>query len=126
MPVMPTRFATRQSLHEHRWRDAALALIGGLCLAGCEPQFKPAERYPGPWQDLDVFAAQAMAKNPERLGQLCASAYMRPAFNKPGERGEYLVYCTYDKSEWWAFLVFAGMNEVVGPNNIFPEIPPPG
>ena len=103
----------------------ALALLGTAGLAGCfeEPNF--AERYPGPWQDLDPFVALTMAKKPERFFQLCKDAYMRPAFNKPGERAEYLVYCTFDKSEWWSFVVFTGMNEVVGPNNIYPEIPPP-
>jgi hypothetical protein len=102
-----------------------LSLAGAFSLAACEPAVPPAERYPGPWQQLDTSVALAMAKNPKRLGQLCGSAYMRPAFNKPGERGEYLVYCTHDKSEWWAFQVFTGINEVIGPNKIFPEIPPP-
>lgn len=105
-------------------RHAGL-ILGALCLAGCGPEVKPSERYPGPWQDIDFHVSQTLAKNPERLGQLCASTYMRPAFNRPGERGEYLVYCTFDKSGWWAFVVFPGINEIVGPNNIFPEIPPP-
>jgi hypothetical protein len=106
-------------------RHAAFAIVTGLCLAGCGPDVNPSERYPGPWQDLDPYVSQTMAKNAERFGQLCGSAYMRPAFNKPGERGEYLVYCTHDRSQWWAFLIFSGMNEVVGPNNIFPDIAPP-
>jgi hypothetical protein len=105
-------------------RLAVVALVAAV-LAACEPAIKPSERYPGPWQELDPYVSQTMAKNVERFGQLCGSAYMRPAFNKPGERGEYLVYCTHDRSEWWAFLIFVGMNEVVGPNNIFPDIAPP-
>jgi hypothetical protein len=105
---------------------AALMLAGALCGTGCEPEIKASERYPGPWQDLDAYVAVAMAKKPERLGQLCHSAYMRPAFNRPGERSEYLVYCTFDRSEWWSFFVFTGMDEVVGPNYILADVPPPG
>jgi hypothetical protein len=106
-------------------RSTTLILAGVLCVTGCGPEVKPSERYPGPWTDIDPYVSQALAKNSDRLGQLCTSAYMRPAFNKPGERGEYLIYCTHDKSEWWAFVVFTGMNEIVGPNNIFKDIPPP-
>jgi hypothetical protein len=102
-----------------------LTLAGAFCLAGCGPEVKPSEHFPGPWRDLDPYVAQALARNSSRLGQLCASTTMRPAFNRPGQYGEYLVYCTYDRSEWWAFLVFPGMNEIVGPNKIFSDIPPP-
>lgn len=123
--VISANIHVRQTLRGKTFRSTTLTLLGVFCLMSCEPEIKPSERYPGPWQDLDSFVAQAMARNSDRLGQLCASAYMRPAFNKPGERGEYLVYCTFDKREWWAFRVFAGMNEIVGPNNIFSEIPPP-
>jgi len=106
-------------------RRMALALPGAACLAGCfeEPNF--ADRYPGPWQNPDQFVAETMAKKSDRFYQLCKDAYMRPAFNKPGARAEYLIYCTFDKSEWFSFVIFTGMDEVIGPNNIYPEIPPP-
>ncbi|MEA2974639.1 MAG: hypothetical protein QOF19_159 [Alphaproteobacteria bacterium] len=106
-------------------QHTALTVACALGLAGCEPEIAPAERYPGPWQDPDPFVAETMAKKSDRLFQLCKSAYMRPAFNKPGGRNEYLVYCTFDRSEWWAFAVYTGMNEIIGPNNIYQDIPPP-
>jgi hypothetical protein len=102
-----------------------MALAGALWLAACEPEVAPAERYPGPWQPPDSFLAETLAKKSDRLFQLCRNVYTRPAFNKPGGRNEYLIYCTFDRSEWWAFTAYTGMNEIIGPNNIYPDIPPP-
>jgi hypothetical protein len=106
-------------------RNPVLTLAAAFCLAACEPAVAPAERYPGPWQELDPYVAETMARKSDRLFQLCKTATMRPAFNKPGARNEYLVYCTFDRSEWWAFTVYTGMHEIIGPNNVYPDIPPP-
>jgi hypothetical protein len=58
------------------------------------------------------------------IGPLCATAKMRPATR--GEYGEYLVYCSYDRNDWRAFVVFPALNQVIGLSTLFLDIPPPG
>ena len=72
---------------------------------------------------MDPFVIRTLAKNTATIGALCTTAKMRPATR--GEYGEYLVYCADEKNEWRAFVVFPALNQVIGPNDLLPDIPPP-
>jgi len=68
------------------------------------------QRYPGPWRtDVNLDITKALAANKVRV---CGEYKYRPsAF----DRGEYLVHCTADGSNWKAFLVWVPSNKVRGP-----------
>jgi hypothetical protein len=94
-------------------------------LRAARPKSRQPSAIPDRGRRPDAFVAETLAKKYDRVFQLCKNVYMRPAFDKPGGRNEYLIYCTFDRSEWWAFTVYTGMHEIIGPNNIYPDIPPP-
>ena len=107
-------------------RHTKLVAISTLCcLAGCSSLPTTSGRYRGPWQAIDPYVARTLSMNISKIGPLCVTARMRPAFNKTGEYGEYLVYCAPDGRHWHAFIVFPALNQVLGPEAPYPEIPPP-
>lgn len=77
------------------------------------------DRYSGPWkEDFNLPISKALAQNSVRgCGQF---KYRESRFN----RGEYLVYCTRDGSNWTAYLVWTSIAKITGPHQISASIPP--
>lgn len=77
------------------------------------------DRYPGPWKDdPNLSISKALAQNSVRgCGEF---KYRESRLN----RGEYLVYCTRDGSNWTAYLVWTSIAKITGPHQISASIPP--
>lgn len=82
-----------------------------------QPTF--AERYPGPWSEtpsLPIVRA-LVGKQIRGCGEF---KHRESALN----RGEFLVYCTRDGSNWVSYIVWDRTGEVLGPAPINASIPP--
>lgn len=91
-------------------------VIGILCLvalAGCgeSREISLSERYPGPWrEDFNMGITKTLASN--NVGG-CGQYKYRESIK---DRGEYLVYCTRDGSNWVAYLVWPNIGKLTGPH----------
>lgn len=94
-----------------------VATLAALSIAHAEIPLQ--ERYPGPWRDdFNASISKALAQNSVRgCGEF---KYRESKMN----RGEYLVYCTRDGSNWVAYLVWASIKKVTGPHQVSAAIPP--
>lgn len=93
------------------------AMLTALSIAHAEIPLQ--ERYPGPWKDdFNGSISKALAQNSVRgCGEF---KYRESRMN----RGEYLVYCTRDGSNWIAYLVWTSSKKVTGPHQVSAAIPP--
>jgi hypothetical protein len=110
-----------------------LSVALALSACGGEPVVRPAERYPGPWKEISPEVQRTMIQNAKQFHD-CGYAFMRASV-KPGS--EFLVYCTSGEfapgmegktnpnRKWDAYLVFSASGKIMGPNQIFGDIPPP-
>ncbi len=93
-----------------------LLSLFGLCLItllSCSDsrELTVAERYPGPWVDaFNLKITKALVSNHVRL---CGDYKYRKSSQ---DNGEYLVYCTVDDDNWYAYTVWANTGAVVGPS----------
>lgn len=97
----------------------ALVILGFLAVAGCgkSRDIPLSERYPSPWQeDLNMDITKALASKDIRG---CGWYKYRESSNN---RGEYLVYCTSDGSNWTGYLVWANTGDVIGPHTPDPTL----
>ena len=68
------------------------------------------ERYPGPWEHgFNVGISKALVKNKIRG---CGEYKYRPSSK---DHNEYLVRCTRDGINWNSYIVWVGIDEVMGP-----------
>lgn len=75
----------------------------------------PAEEWDGPWEeDFNVEISRALAQNNVSL---CGEyKYKKSAKSSK----EYIVHCTPDGTNWYAYIVWTGINKIMGPYQ--PEI----
>ena len=74
-----------------------------------------AERYPGPWiEDFHAGISRALLKNGIRD---CGQYKYRD-----GGGNEYLVRCTSDGVHWQTYIVWVGIDEVMGPYKPEPSL----
>ena len=94
---------------------AAVTLSLLLMLSACSREpVTMKERYPGGWRtDFHVGISRALAQNKIRD---CGEFKYKPSANTPsGNIGEYLVRCTRNGTTWQSYLVWAGIDNVMGP-----------
>jgi len=97
----------------------ALVILIFLNLAGCgnSRDIPLSERYPGPWQeDFNMGITKALAAK----GICDCGQYKYRESSR--DKGEYLVYCTRDGSNWTAYLVWPSIGEVTGPHTPDPSL----
>ena len=72
------------------------------------------ERYPGTWHtDFHVGISKALAQNNIRG---CGEFKYKPSADSVSSSiGEFLVRCTADGRTWVSYLVWAGIDNVMGP-----------
>jgi len=99
-----------------------LAALAMMLFATCTAQATEplAQTYPGPWhRDFNRAIAQTLGANHvENCGDLAYRA-------NPGQRGEYLVYCSADDGVWRVYLVWTATSKIMGPYPVDPSVPPP-
>lgn len=97
------------------WKSQSPSPISRPIVA--EPTF--AERYPGPWNETfsAPIAKALVGKQIRGCGEF---KHRESALN----RGEFLVYCTRDGSNWVSYIVWDRTGEVMGPAPINASVPP--
>ena len=88
-----------------------MVIFAGRAASGAETM---AQRYPGGWHtDFHVEISRALAKNNIRG---CGEFKYKPSTdNVNKDIGEFLVRCTADGKTWVSYLVWAGIDNVMGP-----------
>ncbi len=90
-----------------------LVIFAGSPASGSETM---AQMYPGGWHtDFHVGISRALAKNNIRG---CGEFKYKPSADNVSwdtSVGEFLVRCTADGKRWVAYLVWAGIDDVMGP-----------
>ena len=95
-------------------RKVVLFLLCGIfllcCIGFAFADMFLSERYPGPWRtNFNIGISRALAKN-IILG--CDEYIYRPSSK---DHDEYLVRCTRDGFNWSSYIVWVGIDEVMGP-----------
>lgn len=117
-----------------RFHKAATRALGALVfvafplfLAGCEPS--PGDRFPGPWIEERSAGIDRVLGNHNVSG--CENFAYRPSNVSAGPldpRGDFLVYCSADGSNWTGYIVRPGLarnSSLEGPFEIYSDIAPP-
>ena len=77
-------------------------------------------QYPGAWSDAPHPGIMRALVSNKVVG--CGQYSYKAAASSSGE---YLVYCTRDGKNWVAYLVWPNIGNIIGPNRISLDIPPP-
>lgn len=109
-----------------RVRGLALVLWP-FVLAGCGQS--PDDRYPDPWvEEPSPGITRVLTSHGI---QNCSDVVYRPSSASTGPldpNGEFLVYCSGDGVNWSAWIAYPGLardRSLVGPMEIYDDIPPP-
>ncbi|MFC1896572.1 hypothetical protein ACFL0Q_07950 [Thermodesulfobacteriota bacterium] len=87
-----------------------LGVMSLCCFGSAIADLSISERYPGPWRhDFNSGISRALAKNNIRG---CGEYKYRPSST---DDSEYLVRCTRDGINWSSYIVWVGIDEVMGP-----------
>jgi hypothetical protein len=113
---------------------AAMRILGALALVtilplltGCDPS--PSDRFPEPWVRERSMAIDRVLGNHNISG--CENLAYRPSDASSGPldpRGDFLVYCSPNGSNWTAYIASPGLardRNLTGPFEIYPDVPPP-
>lgn len=93
--------------------------LGSALTLGAVAETSFAERYPGPWREgANLGISKALVANNIRG---CGEFKYRESSRN---RGEFLVYCSRDGSNWSAYFVWPSISKVTGPHQISPAIAP--
>ena len=98
-----------------------------LFLAGCDPS--PGDRFPGPWIEARSAGIDRVLGDHNVSG--CENLAYRPSNVSSGPldpRGDFLVYCSADGSNWTGYIVRPGLarnNSLEGPFEIYSDVAPP-
>ena len=98
-----------------------------LFLTGCEPS--PSDRFPGPWIEERSAGIDRVLGDHNVSG--CEHFAYRPSNVSTGPldpRGDFLVYCSADGSNWTGYIVRPGLarnSSLEGPFEIYADIAPP-
>lgn len=93
-------------------------IISGLIIS-CGQSKEPtlSERYPGPWiEDFNKDIAIALSQNSIKD---CGQYKYRASSS---DKKEYLVYCTKDGKKWNSYIVWTGINKIMGPHEPDPSL----
>jgi hypothetical protein len=82
-----------------------------------------AEQFPAPWHSSAKMELVRLLIANNATG--CGEFYWRARDGRDEEFGEYLVYCTRDRENWTAWLLWPGSGKVQGPSRILDDLPPP-
>ncbi|MCD4811339.1 hypothetical protein K8R14_01890 [bacterium] len=102
-------------------RKIVLFLLFGIflmcCIGFAFADMSLSERYPGSWRDeFNTGISKALAKNKIRG---CGEYKYRPSSKN---HNEYLVRCTRDGVNWSSYIVWVGINKVMGPYKSDPSL----
>lgn len=98
-----------------------------LFLAGCEPS--ASDRFPGPWIEEPSAGIDRVLDTHNVTA--CEHFAYRPSDISNGPldpRGDFLVYCSADGSNWTGYIVrpaLAANSSLEGPFEIYADIAPP-
>ncbi len=108
--------------------SGALAFVAfPLFLTACDPS--PSDRFPGPWIDERNPAIDLVLGHHNVSG--CENFAYRPSDVTSGPqdpRGDFLVYCSPDGTNWTAYIASPGLareRSLGGPFAIYADVPPP-
>ena len=109
-----------------RVRGFALVLWP-FVVAGCDQS--PGDRYPDPWiEQLNPGITRVLTGHGV---ENCSDVVYRPSSASTGPldpNGEFLIYCSSDGVNWSAWIAFPALardRSLVGPMEIYDDIPPP-
>ncbi len=96
-------------------------------IAGCDQS--PDDRYPDPWiEQPSPGITRVLTDNGV---ENCSNVVYRPSSASTGPldpNGEFLVYCSSDGVNWSAWIAFPALarnRSLVGPMEVYDDIPPP-
>ena len=96
-------------------KNIVLVAIILAFFTGCGQDMSLEEEWSGPWkEDVNIGITKALIKNKVTL---CGEYKYK---HSKKSSSEYIVHCTPDGKNWYAYIVWTGTEKIIGPHK--PEI----